>query len=277
MRTGFILPNNWGLQDPALVVEFAVKAEQLGFDSVWVNHHILNVGYIADRLGTKPYYDALSTLAWVGASTTDIKLGTSVLVLPYLHPMVLAKELATIDQLSKGRLIVGVGVGSLIEENEVLRAPWKDRGAYSDEALGVMRALWESPTSSYDGERFAFAELEVGPQPFQSPLPVWVGGASRHAISRAARLGNGWHPMCSSQQLQRAMPQLVDALEKAGRSRADIVIGPRVDAQDLADAGSVADFELAGADQLIVGTSTADPNVIDQELERIASLCIDHQ
>ena len=105
------------------------QAEQAGFDSVWVNHHVINVGYIADRLGDKPYYDALTVLGWVGAKTERVRLGTSVLVLPYLHPMVLAKALATLDQLSGGRVIAGLGVGSLPEENSILGVEYEDRGA----------------------------------------------------------------------------------------------------------------------------------------------------
>ena len=103
MQLGFVLPNNWGLDDPSTVVALGVAAEERGLDSVWVNHHVINVGYIAERLGDRPYYDALTVLSWVGARTERIRLGTSVLVMPYLHPMVLAKELATLDQLSGGR------------------------------------------------------------------------------------------------------------------------------------------------------------------------------
>ena len=274
MRTGFILPNNWGLQDPATIVELAVKAEQLGYDSVWVNHHIVNVGYIADRLDTRPYYDALSTLAWVGASTSSIKLGTSVLVLPYLHPMVLAKQLATIDRLSNGRLIAGVGVGSLQEENEVLNAPWTDRGQYSDESIKVMRSLWESPIASHSGRQFQFDNLKTGPQPQQSPLPVWVGGSSAPAIARAAELGNGWHPLCSVDELAAKRPTLIEQLDRSGRSIDGFAVAPRVSASDLTSINSVEQFGLAGATDLIVGTDTADPELISEELERVGALCL---
>ena len=121
----------------------------LGFDSVWVNHHVLNVGYVRDRLGERPYHDALVILTWLAAQTSRVNLGTSVLVMPYLHPMVLAKELATLDHLSGGRLVVGVGVGSLPEENAALGVPFDSRGAYCDEFLQVLRKLWteERPAS----------------------------------------------------------------------------------------------------------------------------------
>lgn len=120
MKFGFVLPNNWGSDDVGGVIDLAVEAEQLGLDSVWVNHHVLNAGYIHERLGERPYYDALTILSWVGARTERVKLGTSVLVMPYLHPMGVAKALATLDQLSNGRVIAGLGVGSLPDENEQL-------------------------------------------------------------------------------------------------------------------------------------------------------------
>ena len=99
MKFGFTLPNNFGVTDPQDVVELGVQAEQLGFDSLWVNHHVINVGYVHDRLGHAPYHDALITLTWLAAHTKTATLGTSVLVMPYLHPMVLAKEIATLDHL----------------------------------------------------------------------------------------------------------------------------------------------------------------------------------
>ena len=116
MKFGFIIPHNFGLDDPDDVLNIGKRAEELGFDSVWVNHHILNVGYIFDRLGSKPYYDAITVLTWVAAHTERVRLGTTVLVLPYLNPLVLAKTLATVDVMSKGRLNVGVGVGALKPE-----------------------------------------------------------------------------------------------------------------------------------------------------------------
>ena len=177
MKLGFVLPNNWGLHDPAAVVGLGVAAEERGLDSVWVNHHVVNVGYIAERLGDRPYYDALTTLAWVGAKTTRIRLGTSVLVLPYLHPMVLAKELATIDQLSGGRLIAGVGVGSLPEENAILGVGYDDRGKRADECIGVMRALWAAGPADFDGDHYRMDGVVASPKPIQDDLEVWIGGS----------------------------------------------------------------------------------------------------
>ncbi|MEL7210546.1 MAG: TIGR03619 family F420-dependent LLM class oxidoreductase, partial [Actinomycetota bacterium] len=260
MKFGFVLPNNWGLDDVEAVVGFAPEAEDRGFDSVWVNHHVLNVGYIADRLDTRPYYDALTILTWVAAITERVRLGTSVLVLPYLHPMVLAKELATLDRLSGGRVIAGVGVGSLPEENALLGVPYDTRGADADEMIDVMRALWSSPQASHSGSRYQLDAVATGPQPHQDPLPVWVGGSGAPARRRAARVGQGWHPMCSVAGLARRLPRLEEALSAEGRDRSSIVVAPRIGSEQLPDAAAVAAWADAGADELIVGTASSDPD-----------------
>ncbi|MDH3678888.1 MAG: TIGR03619 family F420-dependent LLM class oxidoreductase [Acidimicrobiia bacterium] len=271
MKLGFVLPNNWGLPDPAPLIDLAVEAEERGIDSVWVNHHVVNVGYIEERLDTRPYYDALTVLTWAAARTERVKLGTSVLVLPYLHPIVLAKTLATLDQLSGGRVIAGVGVGSLPEENAVLTVGYGDRGPSSDEAIEVMRALWSSPVADHDGERFSFAALKTGPQPVQSPLPLWVGGSGGPAQRRAARVGQGWHPMCSAAGLARRMPGFREILDALGRTRDSIVIAPRISTGQIPDPGAVEAFREAGADELIVGTTSDDLAEIRQGLALVAA------
>ncbi len=272
MKIGFVLPNNWGLEDPTTVVEFGVQAEALGLDSVWVNHHVINVGYIADRLQERPYHDALSVLSWVGASTERVRLGTSVLVMAYLHPMVLAKELATIDQLSGGRVIAGLGVGSLPEENEILGVDYDGRGPRSDEFIEVMRALWAPGAASFDGRFHKLDAVVASPKPAQEQLEVWIGGSGAPARVRAAKYGQGWHPMCSVGGLAKRMPKLIDALEANGRSRGDIVVAPRVDASQVTDRAAIDAWAEAGADQLIVGTGTAEPVEIGQALEHLAGL-----
>ena len=271
MKLGFVLPNNFGLSDATALGDLAVEAEELGFDSVWVNHHVVNVGYIEERLDTRPYHDALTVLTWAAARTTRVKLGTSVLVLPYLHPMVLAKSLATLDQMSGGRVIAGVGVGSLPEENAVLAVGYGDRGASSDEAIDVMQALWSSSTADHDGERFTFTGLKNGPQPKQSPLPLWIGGSGNPAQRRAARVGQGWHPMCSADGLAKRMPGFVKKLEDQGRDRASIVVAPRIAVSQIKQRGDVEAFEAAGADQLIVGTTSADLGEIRSGMSHAAT------
>ena len=272
MQFGFVLPNNWGLDDPGPIIELGVEAEQAGLDSVWVNHHVVNVGYIADRLGDRPYYDALTVLDWVGARTERIRLGTSVLVLPYLHPMVLAKALATIDRLSGGRLVAGLGVGSLPEENAILGVGYDERGRRSDEFIEVMRALWTEDEATFAGQHYRLDGVVAAPKPLQSPLEVWIGGSGGPARRRAARYGQGWHPMCSVDGLARRMPAFEEALAAADRSRADVVVAPRIALSQVPDRAAVEAWAEAGADELVVGTTTADLDDIRAGLHHVASL-----
>ena len=270
MKFGFVLPNNWGLPDPRSIIDLAVEAEQLGFDSVWVNHHVLNVGYIAERLEDRPYYDALTMLDWVAARTEHVKLGTSVLVLPYLHPMVVAKQMATLDRLSGGRVIAGLGVGSLPQENAAMGVGYDDRGAKSDEFIEVMKRLWAPGAASFDGDHYSFSDIVASPKPHHS-LPIWIGGSGNPAQRRAARVGDAWHLMASVNGLGRRMPDFVEKLEAAGRSRDDIIIAPRIDVRQVPDAASVDEWRDAGADQLIVGTSSTEMSAVRGSLARLAA------
>ncbi|MGH1492464.1 MAG: TIGR03619 family F420-dependent LLM class oxidoreductase [Acidimicrobiales bacterium] len=272
MKFGFVLPNNWGLDDPAGIVDLAVEAEQAGLDSVWVNHHVINVGYIADRLGDKPYYDALTILGWVGAKTERVQLGTSVLVMPYLHPMVVAKSLATLDQLSNGRIIAGLGVGSLPEENAILDVDYDDRGARSDEFIEVMRALWADGPASFNGDHYQLDQVVASPNPAQKTLEMWIGGTGAPARARAARYGQGWHPMCSANGLAKRLPKMADALAEHGRSLDDLVVAPRIGIQQVADEAAIEAWAAAGANQLIVGTASSELGEIRSSLADLAAV-----
>jgi probable F420-dependent oxidoreductase len=274
MKFGFVLPNNWGLWYPSVVIDLAVEAEERGIDSVWVNHHVLNIGYIADRLDDRPYYDALAMLTFVAARTRSVKLGTSVLVLPYLHPMALAKSLATIDQLSGGRVIGGLGVGGLPEENEALGVIYDGRGPWSDEFIEVMRALWSPGPASYRGDHFQMDGLVGAPKPVGGDLEVWIGGGGAAARRRAARFGQGWHPLGPLEIFAPSVSKMIEALDAVGRARADLVIAPRVEIADLPDAAAVEAWTKAGADQLIVNVGTSDQDELRAGLAHVAGLRI---
>lgn len=269
MKLGFVLPNNWGIEDVGAVVDLAVEAEELGLDSVWVNHHVINVGYIADRLGDAPYHDALTVLTAAAARTSRVKLGTSVLVMPYLHPMVLAKALATVDRLSHGRVIAGLGVGSLPEENEILGVDYDNRGPWSDEFIEVLTALWGDGPADFSGEHFSMSAVVSSPKPAQDPLPIWIGGSGRPAQRRAARVGQGWHPMCSADGLARRMPGFTELLEANGRARPDVTVAPRVGVEAIE---TIDRWAEAGADGLIIGAAGRDLSTHREALHRIAAL-----
>jgi probable F420-dependent oxidoreductase len=272
VRFGFTLPNNFGVDDAHAVVAVAERAEAAGFDSVWVNHHVLNVGYVGERLGDRPYHDALTILTWAATRTERVRLGTSVLVLPYLHPMVLAKQLATLDQLCGGRLVVGVGVGSLQEENTAMGVVWDDRGAYSDESLEVMKALWTGRPVTYAGAHFSLDGIVASPRPAQTPNPpLLIGGSRPRALRRVARHGDGWHPLgLPPESYARRLDELDGFLAAQGRERADLDLSLRLDAERV-DTAAVDAYAGVGVQEIVVSVQSGELAVIEAQLDRIAA------
>ena len=214
MHLGYVTPNSFGLETPQQVVDLAVRAEELGVDSLWVSHHVLHRGFVGERLQGKPYHDPLVVLTAMAGATSRARLGTSVLVVPYLHPMPTAKALATIDHLSQGRVDVGVGVGGLrVEHDDIAQVPFEERGRYGNEFLEVMRLLWSEQPVSFAGRYFSFTDLQALPGPFQKGgLPLLVGGGGQAAWERAARFGDGWHGIALK---PKEVPTHVDALRRA--------------------------------------------------------------
>jgi probable F420-dependent oxidoreductase len=199
MQIGLSLQNNWGVEDVQSIVQLARKAEEWGFASVWVHDHVFNAAHVFRRIGDKPYYEPLTLLSYVAACTQRVGLGTSVLVLPYHNPLRLAKIAATLDVLSGGRLILGVGVGGVPQESEALGSPYAERGAITDETIAIMKELWTKDDPTYQGKYYRFSGMPFSPKPLQKPhIPILIGGNSRAAIRRAVRLGNGWHPFSIS-------------------------------------------------------------------------------
>ena len=224
MKIGYSLSNNQGMENVQGVIDLAVSAEELGFDSVWASEHVFNVSYVYDRIGSKPYYEPLTVLTYVAAMTSTIGLGTSVLVLPYHNPIRLAKVASTLDVLSGGRLMLGVGVGVIEEELEAMGSPYAERGAISDEMLAVMIELWTKEDPVFDGKYTQFSGMKFTPKPVQKPhIPIIIGGTSRAAIRRAARVGTVWHPTAlAPDTLAEGMEYLKEQAIKAGRDPSEI-------------------------------------------------------
>ncbi len=194
MHFGVGLPHFRQLASTEAITTVAQQAEVLGFDSVWVSDHIVVPRSAIPRFG-EVFFEPFTTLAYVAGKTQRIRLGTSVIILPYRNPLFMAKALATLDVLSGGRLIVGGGVGWLAEEFEALGIPFKERGARSDEALRVMRALWTEAEPKFEGRFFRFAGIKAEPKPLQKPHPpIWIGGASPATFRRAVEFADAWHP-----------------------------------------------------------------------------------
>ena len=271
MRFGFVVPNWLGVEDPAEVVRLGVLAEALGFDSVWVAHHVLNLGYVKKRLGTRPYHDALMTLAWIGSKTERVKLGTSVLVMPYLHPAVLAKELATLDQLSGGRLIAGLGAGGIQAENEALGVPFATRGQLCNEFIQALIELWTNDEATFVGEHFAFENVCSSPKPAQAPHPlIVIGGNKPAAIKRAARYGGGWHPMVlRPEAVAEGVQVLQREADALGRLHSVQAIQVRLDMGEV-NAQSLEAYRRAGVTDLVMHVATPDVMAQEEAMKRFA-------
>jgi probable F420-dependent oxidoreductase len=209
VHLGVILPNYGAGSSVAGIRRTAELAEELGYDSVWTTEHI-----IVGPEGVDPYgrvYDPLVTLAWIAGWTERIGLGTSIVLVPLHHPIHLAKEAATLQELSGGRLTLGFGMGWHTDEFEFMGVPFDARGKRGDEAIRLMRALW-SGERDFEGEHWSFHDATSEPLP--SPPPeIWIGGSSPAAVRRARELGDAWHPSRGSnvehvRQVKERHPEL---------------------------------------------------------------------
>ena len=231
-QIGVTIPNNWGVADPQQVLELGPEAEQMGYDSLWVMDHLFNTGYIRERLEDRPYYHPMAMLSYMSATTSRVTLGTSVLVLPYHNPVELAKYAATLDQMSGGRVTLGVGVGAMTEEFEALGIPMSQRGSLTNECINLMRELWASAKPEYHSRNWDFSDLYFSPKPAQASIPLWVGGSSPGALRRTARLGDGWHPTgLSPEDFAIGCAEIHSLARAAGRNPDDIAMSTRVEVE----------------------------------------------
>ena len=193
MKLGIHIPQIGRKAGPEAVRRGARQAEDLGYDNIWVNDH-LAIPHDAPYPPSKSFYEPLITLTWAAAATSRVELGTSVLVLPLRIPAHLAKELATLDLLSDGRLILGAGVGWMEAEFDAMGVPFHDRGARTDDIINILRACWGEDPISYRPTTVTAAldRIRALPQP-ERKIPIWVGGNSKPALRRAKALGDGWH------------------------------------------------------------------------------------
>src|SRR5262245_50628648 len=175
MQIGISLHNNWGIEDVQAIVQLATRAEALVFASVWVHDHVFNAGHVFHRIGDRPCYEPLTLLSYVAPRTERVGLGTSVLVLPFDNPVWLAIAAATLDVVSGGRVIVGVGVGGVAPESEAMGSPFAERGAISDEAIVIMKELWTKEDPSFAGKYHRFSGMKFSPKPRQQPhIPLLI-------------------------------------------------------------------------------------------------------
>jgi probable F420-dependent oxidoreductase len=260
MKYGFTLPGRGPLATPDNLATIARRGDELGYHFVLFGDHIVVPRQIASPY---PYTESgefpgsasgvameqLTVLAFLAGQTQSIRLVTSVIIVPHRNPLVAAKVLATLDVLSKGRLVVGVGVGWMREEFEALGLPpFDERGAVTDEYIRAFKELWTSDNPSFEGKYCRFSNISFLPKPVQKPHPpIWVGGESRRALRRTAELGNGWYPISVNpqfplgepEQLAARLQRLAALAKEAGRDPAEIdVIYRTPDYQLLTDGGT---------------------------------------
>jgi probable F420-dependent oxidoreductase len=235
MKFGLAFASSVGT-DADSALDICRRAEALGFESVWGGEHVIVPSKIAS---TYPYTedgkmpgepetqipDPLIWLAYVAAVAPSLRLGTCILILPQRNPVVLAKELATLDQLSGGRVELGIGVGWMREEFDALGVPFERRGARNDEYVAALRALWAGPEAEFHGEFVDFNAVTCSPRPLQVRIPITVGGDTPQAVRRAARLGDGYFPGTSDpQQLAKLIADVRAEAEARGRRGDEIEI-----------------------------------------------------
>lgn len=228
MRFGFYLPTRGRTAEPRAIEAMLAHGEALGFSSVVIADHLVFPVTIHSKYpytvsgafpGQGDALDQLSLMAFVAGTSRRLRLISSVMILPHRNPVVTAKMLATIDVLSGGRVTAGVGVGWLREEFQALNAPDFDRrGAVSDEYLRIFKTLWTQDPASFRGEFYRFDALRCLPHPVQKPHPpIWIGGHSKAALRRAARLGDGWHPVGATPAVPLRPPEMRASLDELRR------------------------------------------------------------
>jgi probable F420-dependent oxidoreductase len=259
MRYGFYLPTRGQTATPEALETLVARGEALGFSSVVIADHIVFPVTIRSKYpytvsgafpGQGDQLEQLSLMAFIAGKTRALRLISSVMILPHRNPVVTAKMLATIDVLSGGRVTVGVGVGWMREEFEALGAPDFDRrGAASDEYIRIFKALWTQDPASFHGEFYRFEAIRCLPHPVQKPHPpIWIGGHSKAALRRVARLGDGWHPVGANPaaplrppELRALLAELHRLTEAEGRDPSTLTISykaPIYDAGQGVDGGA---------------------------------------
>lgn len=210
----------------AQIGEIARTAEAAGFDSLAVSDHVLMSGEMADLMGGH-WCEATTAISYLAGATASLRVYASVLVLPYRHPVLIAKQMSTLDHLSGGRAILGIVIGHLAKEFEVLGVPREHRAAMTDEYLTAIRMLWTQDRPSFHGQFVSFDDVVFEPRPAPGAIPIWVGGNSPPAIRRAARFGDGWVPwQITPDQLPDALDQLFSHSEFAGDPETFDVVMP---------------------------------------------------
>jgi probable F420-dependent oxidoreductase len=279
MKFGLMFVNSGPFSNHDLLAHLAQAAEQCGFESLWTVEHVVipkdyQSPYPYSKSGKIPggedvaIPDPLLPLSFAAALTKKIRLATGVVILPQRHPLYLAKEIATLDLLSGGRVLLGVGSGWLKEEFDALGLDFHARGARTDEAIQAMRACWRENASSFHGKHFNFGPVFSYPKPAHNDVPIHIGGHSSAAAKRAGRLGDGFFPAVSEiPKLQELFATMREAARKAGRDPTQIELS----CMARAAVDSVKAVEDIGISRVVVAPPAFDKEGLSRGLEKIGN------
>ena len=308
MEYGFYLPNSGAGAEPDALADIAKLGDRLGFYCMVMPDHILQPNQVnstypysltgdilaAGQSGDGEWPEQITTLAYLAGVTERIRLVTSVMIIPYRNPILTAKMLSTLDMLSKGRLILGAGVGWMEEEFELLNTePFAERGAVTNEYLRAFIELWTKDDPKFEGKYVNFSDITFLPKPVQKPYPpIWIGGQSKPAIRRAAQIGDCWHPVgaipaapLEPEELAENLVLLHQYAEKAGRDPAIIQVSVKAPLYDAGDSSGprrrfsgspdevrqdVQTYADVGVTHLIFDFRTADPKQTEDRMARFS-------
>jgi probable F420-dependent oxidoreductase len=263
MKFGLRYCNTGRYVDPASAVELVQAAEEAGFESAWtVEHVVIPRGYqsaypyaadgrIPGGEGDFPIPDPLIWMAYVAARTSRIRLATGILILPQRNPVITAKEVATLDVMSGGRVLLGIGVGWLKEEFEALGVPFAERGRRTDDYIAAMRALWSSPAPTYEGRFIRFRDAFMRPKPVRGDVPIIIGGHSEAAAKRAGRLAQGFFPA------RGVMAELIAVVRREAGAAGRDPDAVEITASMPEDPGEIPALAKLGVRRLLVPVSSA--------------------
>lgn len=281
MKIGLFTPLRSPVATPDFLQRLGTRAEEMGVHSLWLGEHVVmfdsyDSRYPGSNDGVFRFpegsglMDMVASIGFLAACTSTLRLGTGICILPQNNPVYAAKEYATLDFLTGGRLDFGVGVGWSWEEFEACGAPWPQRGKRCDEYLDVITTLWCDEVSSYDGDLYSLPPCRMYPKPVQDPMvPITVGGHSDAALRRTARYGQGWYGINLSPAETAAMVDRIDGvMVEHGRSVSELEIIMSTVGDEF-DPGQVAEFAEAGVTQLLVPFLRQGAKHLDDNLARI--------
>jgi probable F420-dependent oxidoreductase len=282
MKFGLMYANAGPFAFPEMLTHLARTAERVGVESLWtIEHVVIPVGYESrypyDPSGRipapdqMPMPDPLLPLAYVAAVTEKLRLATGILILPQRHPLYVAKEVATLDVLSHGRAILGIGIGWLAEEFQALGIPFEERAARTAESVRAIRSLWKDEPQPFHGKFYRWEKLESHPKPLQKPgVPIVVGGHTELAARRAARYGDGFFPGVTDEaKLVELLQIMRDECKKLGRNPDEIEV---TSGRAVPDRDNVRQLEDLGVSRFMVPPPAFDPEGVTQGLEKLGDL-----